>query len=107
MKISAVQTNIQNSYYKSLSCKNNTQQEHQKNEQIAFKGNGGGALIGLGTGLITSLAILGGGVIAGFLAIPAILGSTISIATGAAFAAAGDKIEDKIIGHKNKEKQQS
>ncbi len=105
MKISAVQTNIQNSYYKNLSCKNNTRQKQQKTEQVTFKGNGSGALIGLGTGLVTSLAIFGGGAIAGFLAIPAILGSAISIATGAAFAAAGDKIEDKITGNKNKEEQ--
>ena len=63
-----------------------------------FKGNGGGALTGLGTGLIGGLLVFAGGAITGLLVVPVAIGSLGIIAAGAAGAYVGDKIEDAITG---------
>ena len=65
-----------------------------------FKG-GDGALAGLGGGLITGLIVIGGGAIAGVLALPTIIGSAAIVGAGVAGAYIGDKIGDAITG-KNK-----
>ena len=69
-------------------------------EQVSFKGNGKGAIAGLTTGLVTSLAAVGGAAIAGTLVLPALIGGAVVLGTGLACAAIGDKIEDKITKNK-------
>ena len=63
----------------------------------AFKGAKGG-LWGLGGGLVTGLIVVCGGLITGGLAIPALLGGAAVLGSGAAGAALGNKVENKLFG---------
>ncbi len=99
MRISAIQNQIQaKTMTRKVLRKNETEPQTQL-AAPAFKG-GDGALVGLGGGLITGLLIFAGGAITGGLALPAILGCAGVLGCGAAGAAAGNKIEDKIKGKK-------
>ncbi|MBE7703096.1 MAG: hypothetical protein E7Z89_03485 [Cyanobacteria bacterium SIG28] len=106
MRVSAIQKSMvrQNSVQKQATKPRCLKQEpeqipEQATANPAFKGSNG-ALLGLGGGLITGLATVGGAAIAGVLVLPAAIGGLAIVATGAAGAAAGNKIEDKIKGKK-------
>ena len=80
--------------------------ENSKQEfsPVQFKGKGTGMLVGLGTGLVTGLVVVGGAAVAGLVVLPAVIGGAAIAATGVAGAALGEKIEDKLTGDNNKDK---
>lgn len=99
---------IQSTYVKSQNQLGNVRTQRIMNEPTqptvtapTFKGDGNGALAGLGTGLVTGLAAVGGLAISGTLLLPALIGSAIVLGVGAAGAYVGNKIEDKIKENKD------
>ena len=106
MRISAIQG--QTGYQKPVLKKANKMNETKPSIEPApiqapsFKGNGTGALIGLGVGLIGGLLFFAGGAIIGAVAVPTLLGGAGVAGTGAAGAYLGNKIENKITGEDEK-----
>ena len=108
MRISAIQRQITNQpkpIEKRVINHRNTNIPTEQTQPItpSFKGNGDGALAGLGGGLIAGLLIFAGGAITGGVAVPAIVGSLGVLGLGAGGAYAGDKIEDAIKGKGKKD----
>ena len=102
---------IQPQYLKTYKTNFNTKPTNyllQKNEppkpEPQFKGTSKGILTGLGTGVATTLLIVGGLAISGTLVLPAIIGGTLIAGGGVGGAVLGNKIEDKINEHLNKKK---
>ena len=66
----------------------------------SFKGSGKGAFTGFVSGVVTSVAVIGGAAIAGTVMLPAIIGGAVILGVGVAGAALGDKIENKVTKRK-------
>ena len=91
--------------YGSMALKTNPTKPQTETVTVSpqFRGSGKGLLLGLGTGLVTGLLVVGGAAIAGAFMLPAAIGGAAVVATGAAGAAIGEKIEDKITKSKDEE----
>lgn len=68
----------------------------------SFKGSGKGGFAGFVTGFTGALVVLGATAITGGAALPLFVAGGAMLGAGAAGAAIGDKIEDKINEKKNK-----
>ena len=105
MRISAIQGH---SVIRPKMCSNNVttrvrvQPETQYPPVPSFQSKGKGIVIGFGGGMALGLLAFGAAVISGGIAIPAIVGSLGSLATGVGGAVVGSKIEDKINGEGKK-----
>ena len=102
MRINSIQTTQNRKLYKQQTF--NTKRLTKASNNIQFRGNGKGVVIGLGSGVITSLVSIGGAAITGMLAMPAIVGSALVLASGVVGAILGNKVEDKLEEHKSQNK---
>lgn len=94
MRINAIQNRIQPNLTKKISTRNEPVLQPEPTGP-AFKG-AKGAFKGMCGGYMAGILIFAGGALSGGLALPAIAACAGILGCGAAGAAAGNKIEDKV-----------